>query len=298
MEIHLETDALAARRVFRTEVAGGDSRSACEILAEGTGLSKVRIKEAMQKGAVWLSRPAMPERRLRRASTVLRAGDGLALYYDARLLARVPPQAECRHDAGRFSLWYKPAGLLTQGTRYGDHCALLRQAEAALRPGRQAFLVHRLDREAQGLVVIAHDGAAAAALSGLFAARRVVKRYRVEVRGRIGEDGASGRIDRPLDGRAAQTRYTVLAYDPATDTSRLEVVMQTGRRHQIRRHLASAGFPVMGDPAHGRGNSDPAGLRLCAWGLEFTCPFTGRPRAFHMEPGEQPERSLSCSRSA
>ena len=275
--------AAAERIFFRTTAVKGESRTACELLAEGTGLSKLRVKDAMQKGAVWLARPGTSEKRLRRVSAVLRAGDVAALYYDGQMLARIPPRAECRQDVGRFSIWFKPAGLMTQGTRFGDHCSLLRQAEIFLRPRRRAFLVHRLDREASGLVVIAHDRAAAGALSRIFAERRVVKRYRVEIRGRIGVESASGRIDLPLDGKPAVTEYTLVSHDAAADISVVDVVMQTGRKHQIRRHFALAGFPVMGDPSYGKNNKNATGLKLTAYGLEFTCPFTGQSLKFLLE---------------
>lgn len=271
------------RITVRTVVGKGERRDACGLLAETASLSKLRIKDAMQKGAVWLKRRGGGSRRLRRARTVLQPGDELALYYDDELLGRHPPAAECRHDLGRYSVWFKPAGLMTQGTRYGDHCSLLRQAEVYLRPARQALLVHRLDREASGLVIIAHDRPAAGALSRLFAERRITKRYRLEVRGRLGPQGSSGRIDLPLDGRIAATDYRVMSYNSATGTSVVEADMRTGRKHQIRRHFAMAGFPVMGDPSYGTNNKNSEGLKLTAWGLEFTCPFDGRPVAFHLD---------------
>ena len=268
---------------FQTTAGRAENRTVCAILAEGTGLPKLRIKDAMQKGAVWLTRTGSGERRLRRAQAVPRPGDGLAIHYDAELLARVPPAAVCRHDEGRFSVWFKPAGLMTQGTRFGDHCSLLRQAEVFRRPGREVFLVHRLDREAAGLVILAHDRAAAGALSRIFAARAIVKRYRVELRGRIAP--ATGRIDLPLDGKPAGTEYVRLSHDPAADVSVVEVAMCTGRKHQIRRHFALVGFPVVGDPAYGQNNKNAAGLKLTACGLEFTCPFTGRPLHFELPAG-------------
>jgi tRNA pseudouridine32 synthase/23S rRNA pseudouridine746 synthase len=261
----------------------GESRTACAMLAQAAGLSKLRVKDAMQKGAVWCKRAGAGEQRLRRAQTIPAAGSTLALYYDAERLARVAPLADCVHDRTRFSIWFKPAGLMAQGNRFGDHCSLLRQAEVFLRPRRGAFLVHRLDREAAGLTMIAHDRASAGALSRLFAERRVVKRYRVEVRGRIDPD--RGRIDRPLDGKPAVTEYTRLSHDPGADISVVDVVMHTGRKHQIRRHFAQAGFPVMGDPAYGRNNRNATGLKLTAYGLEFNCPFTGQPLKFELPAG-------------
>lgn len=288
--------ALVNRTVFRTTAIKNDPRTVCELLAKGTGLSKMRIKSAMQKGAVWLKRPGASEKRLRRASTVLRSGDEVVLYYDGHLLGRIPPQAECRHDAGRFSLWFKPAGLMTQGSRFGDHCSLLRQAERFARPRRKAYLVHRLDRDACGLVLIAHDREAAGALSKMFAARQVIKRYRIEVCGRIGSENDVGRIDRPIDGRPAITDYAVVSHDPAAGRAAVDVVMQTGRRHQIRRHFAMLGFPVLGDPLYGKGNKNRSGLKLTACGLEFTCPFTEKPLAFRLDPPspERPRRAGSA----
>jgi tRNA pseudouridine32 synthase/23S rRNA pseudouridine746 synthase len=141
-------------------------------------------------------------------------------------------------------------------------------------------------------VVIAHDRAAAGALSRIFAERRVVKRYRVEIRGRIGVESASGRIDLPLDGKPAVTEYTRVSHDAAADISVVDVVMQTGRKHQIRRHFALAGFPVMGDPSYGKNNKNATGLKLTAYGLEFTCPFTGQSLKFLLQ-GDP-----ACSRSA
>jgi tRNA pseudouridine32 synthase / 23S rRNA pseudouridine746 synthase len=265
------------RQVIGAVVDPGASPVASELLAGLSGISRIKVKDAMQKGAVRLRRPRSKAVRLRRAKALLQPGDEVTLYYDDELLVRVPPAPDCRHDAGRYSVWFKPAGLMTQGTSFGDHCALLRLAELRLRP-RPVYPVHRLDREAAGLVILAHDGEAAAVFSHLFAERSVAKGYRVEVCGRPQAD--VGRIDLPLDGQPALTRYRLTAYDPASDRSALEVETATGRKHQIRRHLEMVGLPVLGDPRYGRGNKDPGGLRLVACRLAFQCPFSGRPMEF------------------
>lgn len=273
----------APRAVFTHTTEAGETRTACEILAAGAGLSKRRVKEAMVKGAAWARRPGGKERRLRRASHRPAAGEILALYYDAALLALTPPPAECRFDAGRYSVWFKPPGLLTQGSRFGDHAALLRQAELYFRPRRPAFPVHRLDREAAGLVIVAHDRGAAGALSGLFARREIVKRYRAVVRGDPRQSAPEGRIAQPLDGKPAVTEYRVRRFDPETQTASVAITMASGRRHQIRRHFAAIGHPVMGDPLYGEGNRNRSGLKLAACALEFACPFSGKRMAFHLE---------------
>ena len=269
----------AARRfTVKTTVAVTPPQSCCDYLAELAALPKGRIKDAMAKGAVWLAREGGKRRRLRRASTVVRSGDVLELYYDEALLRGVPPPAHCMDDQQRYSVWFKPAGLMAQGTDYGDHCSLLRQAECHFHPRRPVFLVHRLDREAAGLMLVAHDGRAAARLSALFREHRISKDYRVRVRGKIAQ--ARGEIDQPLDGKPALTRYTVEAYDPATGVTTLEVSIATGRHHQIRRHFAAIGHGVLGDPRYGTGNKNREGMQLEAVGLCFRCPFTGRDMSY------------------
>lgn len=151
------------------------------------------------------------------------------------------------------------------------------------------FLVHRLDREAAGLVLLAHDGVAAAKLAGLFRDHRITKRYRVRVSGQLAVRGPEGVIALPLDGKAAQTEYRVTGYDQASGTSTAEVRIRTGRLHQIRRHFDVIGYPVLGDPRYGSGNAHPEGLQLVACGLAFRCPFTGRRQSFELQPGDPPK---------
>ncbi len=177
-------------------------------------------------------------------------------------------------DAVRWSAWGKPAGLLSQGTEFGDHASLLRQVEKRL--DRPVFLVHRLDREVEGLVLVAHDATAAAALSALLREAKVVKRYRAEVIGNLeARRGKEGSIDLPSTtsrpGRSSgSTRTTPCA------TSTLDVTIETGRHHQIQRHLDAIGHPVLGDPRYGAGNKNREGIRLAAVFLGFRDPFTGK----------------------
>jgi tRNA pseudouridine32 synthase/23S rRNA pseudouridine746 synthase len=262
------------RFYFKQTIAAETPHSCCDYLAAHTALSKSKLKDAMLKGAVWISRRGGKRRRLRRASAALQAGDVLELYYDADLLRSVPPAAQCVDDQRRYSVWFKPAGLMAQGTEYGDHCALLRQVENHFHPRRPVFLVHRLDREAAGLMLVAHDGQAAARLSALFRDNLIAKRYRVRVRGEVQQ--REGEIDLPLDGKTALSRYILLEYDAGSDVSTLEVSIATGRLHQIRRHFAMIGHGVMGDPRYGSDNKNRDGMQLTAVGLRFRCPFSGR----------------------
>ncbi len=98
--------------------------------------------------------------------------------------------------------------------------------------------------------------------------------------------GAQGRLDQPLDGKAAVTEYRVLDWDAAANRSTLAVRIQTGRLHQIRRHLADAGFPVLGDPRYGQGNKSAEGLRLAAVGLTFSCPRRKQPVEYQLDAAD------------
>lgn len=261
------------RITFRAAVTSSEPSGACSFLSRHTGLPKVRIKDAMNKGAVWMKRKGRGRERLRRATAGLKPGDVIELFYDADLLTIDPPLASCLVDRGVYSVWHKPSGLLTQGTDWGDHCSLLRLVETFFNPRRRAYLVHRLDREVEGLVLVAHTRDAAERFSHLFGRGEVRKEYRAEVLGSMGR--RTGVIDEPLDGKPALTRFSVMAYDEVTNTSILSIEIDTGRLHQIRRHLAAVGHPVMGDPRYGRGNKDGRPMRLRASGMAFRCPFTG-----------------------
>jgi len=263
-------------------VGPDDPKTAVDFLAHHAGLSKGRIKNAMNKGAVWLKKTQGKQYRIRRATTALKPGDRLSLYYDEKLLALNPPTEACISDQKRYSVWFKPAGLLTQGTRYGDHCSLLRRVELFFKSKRKVFLIHRLDREAAGIVLVAHDQGAAGKLSRLFQTGSIVKHYRAQVLGDLIQRKPEDTIQLPLDDKPAITEYRAVSYDPPSNTTLVNLIIRTGRKHQIRRHFAMIGFPVMGDPHYGEGNKNTAGLQLTASALEFKCPISGNSRIFNL----------------
>lgn len=263
-----------------------------DYLAAQSGLAKVKLKECMAKGGVWLQRAAGKVLRCRKAKTSLHPGDRVLLYYDEAILGVKPLLPRLLADHAEYSVWDKPAGLLAQGTQFGDHCSLLRLAQLAFSPVRETFLIHRLDREASGVMVIAHSKKAAAALSHIFQSHLVHKQYVITVSGEWQK--ARGSICLPLDGKEAVTEYQLLEggllclpqlkeEGKQTKTSRLLVTLQTGRLHQIRRHFAMQGFPVMGDPKYGVGNKNQTGLALRAVRLAFECPLSGQRRDFRAE---------------
>ncbi len=229
----------------------------------------------MTQGAVWLTRDGHTQR-LRRAKRKLRAGDELHLYYDEDVLAETPPEPILVADVGEYSVWNKPYGLRSQGSKWGDHCTVVRWAERNLSPERPAFTVHRLDRAANGLILVAHSKSMAAALSQVFRSRKVEKRYLALVAGDMSDIPDPLRVDKPIDDKSAVSEVQFLELSDDKTQSLVEVRIETGRKHQIRRHLADLGHPVIGDRLYGSGEDDDVDLQLTAFLLAFRCPVSGR----------------------
>ncbi|RLA26561.1 MAG: RNA pseudouridine synthase [Gammaproteobacteria bacterium] len=245
--------------------------SPVELLQQASGLSRQRIKFAMTQGAVWLTRGSNTQR-LRRAKRTLRTGDEVHLYYDAQILAEIPVEPTLIADVGGYSAWRKPYGLRSQGSKWGDHCTVMRWAERNLQPERPAFTVHRLDRAANGLILVAHSKSVAAALSELFRKRVVEKRYLAMVVGDFTPQPNPHRVEQPIDGKEAISEFSLQQVSNDGERSLVDVRIETGRKHQIRRHLAELGHPVIGDRLYGTGEKDGVDLQLTAYLLAFHCP--------------------------
>lgn len=271
-------------------VVDDSGRDAVALLREASGLSRRAVEQAMHAGAVWLQH-THGVRRIRRRSARLAPGDELHLYFNGEVLAQRPPPAELIHDGGRWSLWAKPSGMRAQGSKWGDHTTLGRWAETNLQPPRESFIVHRLDLAASGLMLLAHDRRTAASLSAQFAARTITKRYHAMVHGKFTESDAGQAFDQPIDGKVSYSHARRLAFDPESGMSLLLVETRSGRKHQIRRHLAQAGFPIVGDRLHfaSRTSVEPQPLRLAAVHLGFNAPHDPEQRlSFDWTPGDWP----------
>ena len=235
-----------------------------DLLAEHTGLPKSRIKDAMQKGAVWISRDKRGTKRIRRGSTLLKSGDKIGIYYNTDLLNSLPPPPSLIVDQTEYSVWFKPSGLMSSGSRYGDHFAISRWVELHL--ARPTFHVHRLDRFTQGVMVLAHSKKVAADLAQQFRERSTFKEYRAEVVGRLAEEVT---VSKQVDGKDAISHVSPI--ERKTQSTVVKVVIKTGRKHQIREHLASLGHPILGDRLHGGGAVED--LQLSATAIGFYCPL-------------------------
>lgn len=151
----------------------------------------------------------------------------------------------------------------------------------SMRPG----IVHRLDKNTSGLMVIAKNDAAQQNLSNQIKARSVLKRYIVLVQGRLSPE--RGIIEAPIGrdprhrkrmavvsvGREARTQYRVIRY--LDNYTLLEVTLETGRTHQIRVHLSAIGFPVIGDEVYGRRSPHLGRQFVHACHLGFRLPSSG-----------------------
>ncbi|ABV36126.1 pseudouridine synthase [Shewanella sediminis HAW-EB3] len=263
---------------------------AAALLALESGLSKQLIKQAMNKGAVWLTRGKHTQR-LRRAKRALKIGDELHLYYNQEVLEHEVADAELIADEGQYSLWYKPYGMLCQGSKWGDHTTINRYAETHLAPDRPAFIIHRLDRAATGLVLIGHSKKTTAALAKLFELRLLDKYYQVIVEGHFSNHGVDElvTIDSEVDGKPARSHAKQLKYDPEQNRSLVQVKIESGRKHQIRIHMASIGYPVVGDRQHGIADESEVNLQLTSCYLKFPCPITGEEKEFELPQRLRPE---------
>ena len=269
------------------------------VLAERLERSRTACAEMIKRGFVRVDgRPA-------KAAHIIEPGERV----DAAL---PPPTAPAAHpEAIPIRLVYddadlcvvdKPAGMATHPAPGSPRGTLVNALLAALgplpsingvlRPG----IVHRLDKDTSGLLVVAKSDRAMLALSKAIAARSVQRGYDAIVWG--APPSRAGTIEAPIgrdaivrtkfavrhDGRAAVTHYRLKEKFRAArlELSLLELTLETGRTHQIRVHCSAIGHPIVGDAVYGTGKPKLGTRRqmLHAARLSFNHPVTGKPLAF------------------
>jgi 23S rRNA pseudouridine1911/1915/1917 synthase len=204
----------------------------------------------------------------------------------------------------------KPAGVVVHPAR-GHRTGTLSQALAGRAAGGdepwRAGIVHRLDRDTSGLLVVAKSDAVHRALKELLAARSLHREYAALVQGH--PSARTGTIEAPIgrdrrdrvlmsidtaDPHEARTHFEIERLLPSA--ALLRVVLDTGRTHQIRVHMAAIGHPVCGDPQYG--TAGEYGLRrqfLHAGRLAFTHPVTGEPLDVRSELPEDLRAALAAA---
>lgn len=257
-------------------------------------LSRSRLQELIASGHV--TRNGMPSK----ASARLRAGDRIVVVEPPPRPTETRPEAitlSILHEDADLIVIDKPAGMVVhpaagnwEGTLVNallHHCRDLSGIGGEMRPG----IVHRLDKDTSGCLVVAKNDFAHERLAAQFAGRDVTKIYLALVAGKFPR--MSGTIDAAIArhpvqrkkmtvvpagrGRAARTSWRVLRETGAATL--VECTLHTGRTHQIRVHLRHLGHPLFGDAVYGKRAGFPRQM-LHAWKLGFTHPRTGAAMNF------------------
>ena len=273
-----------------------DNITAILALSKQCDLSINVIKQSINDGALWLTRNKKTQR-YRRIKKLLKMSDQLHFYYSEAILSQVPAPAHLIADLTDYSVWYKPFGMLSQGTKWSDHCSVARWAQKHLTPERPAFIVHRLDKAATGLIIIAHSKKAVRSLTAMFESRddekyQLKKSYQIIVHGNHSNNKQPQIITLDIDGKTSKSTFTLKSYDKENDLSLLTVKIDSGRKHQIRIHAASIGLPVVGDRLHGDKTKiyrDELNLQLSAVELSFICPLSNTQRLFKLSEEDRPD---------
>ncbi len=273
----------------------------CDLVVQRlTGLSRSRVRGLFECDHVQVN-----GRRCADAGRTLAEGDLVVVQYDPH---HVPKAKKANWEDRTFSLVYeddhlvvvdKAAGVLTIPTDHGEMNTLVDRVSLYIshsRRKRPAQLVHRLDREVSGLLVMGKHEAVAQRLIEQFKQRKPQRAYAAIVAGLVPTDsgtiethlGTNKSLDRFSTRPSAHTELAITHFEVQrrlSDTTLLRVQLETGRRNQIRVHLAEQGHPVLGDPRYGKDRSGhPRWVRrrlaLHAQTLGFDHPVTGKPMLF------------------
>ena len=270
-------------------------------LSECAGVSRSRAASIIKSGGA-----RVDEKAETKAGFMLKAGMRVRFEVPEVQPATAAPQEiplDIRYQDRDLAVIFKPSGMVVHPAA-GNHDGTLVNAllhhltdlsgiGGALRPG----IVHRIDKDTSGLLLVAKNDFSHAALSEQIKAHTVERAYLAIVSGNLKED--AGFVDGPIGrhpadrkrmaivpgGRNAHTDWRVLKR--LRGATLIEAVLTTGRTHQIRVHMASVGHPVLGDPIYGPKKPHIAvsgGQLLHAFRLGFVHPSTGEHMRFEAPP--------------
>lgn len=233
-------------------------------IAQKLTLSKKKAKQLLDKRLVFVNK-----KRVWIASYQLKEGDSI------EVISQEPTHSEFQKDAilfkdNNYLIVSKPPDIITNGPES------LESNLVAYFKDDHIKAAHRLDKDTSGAIVFTMNKDAFEHMKTLFKKNLMKKIYRVIVRGRVGKQTFT--IDTPIRGQKAVTRANLMK--KGNDASYLEVSTETGRTHQIRIHLASVGYPVIGEMEYDRKPIEHQLLRqiqrqmLHAYQLSFVHPYT------------------------
>lgn len=240
-------------------------------------LTRSAWKKAIKKGFVRV------DGELASTATYIRGGEQITL--------EIPPKQEPEHkfvlslpvifEDEYLAAIYKPAGVLVSGNSFKTIANALEQNIAAsqLEDATKPQPVHRLDFGTTGILLVGKTSRSIRELNQLFENKLFEKTYHAVVIGKIAERGT---ITADIDGKSAVSHFRMLqsvASPKFEQLSLLELQLGTGRRHQLRKHLAGIGNPILGDQTYGVEGKilQKKGLYLHASSLRFIHPFTKEP---------------------
>ncbi|MFH1434576.1 MAG: RluA family pseudouridine synthase [Pseudomonadota bacterium] len=282
-------DNLAGERIDRVAafLAGGE-------------LTRSKVRRLIDEGSLLLNGSEA-----RRPSQKVAAGQKLDIFIPppppSGLIAQDIPLAIV-HEDGDLIVLNKPSGMVVHPAA-GNHDGTLVNAllfhNAAIsggEPGRPG-IVHRLDKDTSGLMLVAKNEKTHALLSAMFASKNVSRQYEALVFGRPPGEGVidtpygrSPRDRKKFTGRVksdrkAVTRFRREEYFEKADVSRVRLILETGRTHQIRVHMSESGWPVIGDGVYGKSHT-PAGLRGILEPVDHTLLHSGSVAFVHPTSGQ------------
>jgi 23S rRNA pseudouridine1911/1915/1917 synthase len=273
---------------MRVRATAEDAGERLDAFLAGPLGSRAQAQRLIEDGAVRVDGALVPKRHR------MSAGETVTVEIPAAVAPEADPSPAAftvRYEDDDLLVVDKPAGVVVHPAR-GHASGTLSQALAGLAAGGEegrAGIVHRLDRDTSGLLVVARSAEAHRRLKRALQARDITREYVALVEGR--PPARTGTIDAPIGRdrrvrtrmstdtdapRHAVTHFAVAEALPRTTL--LDVRLETGRTHQIRAHLQAIGHPVLGDPEYG--GARRLGLErqfLHAGRLRFAQPFTGAP---------------------
>jgi 23S rRNA pseudouridine1911/1915/1917 synthase len=236
--------------------------------------SRKGVKKAIKRGDVLING------QVGKTWDFITGGEKLELFDQQDIKPTVKLRVEVCYEDDYLAIVNKPAGIVVSGNKlttlensFPNVLMLSNQKDALSRPEP----IHRLDFLTSGALLVGKTRKAVVELNNLFSDRMIKKRYMAIT---IGDLEGEGKVEMDVDSKSSLSEYKVLQYISSERFNKLNLTLlhpYTGRRHQLRKHMAYLGCPILGDVMYGKDDLilKGKGLYLHSYSLQFTHPFTG-----------------------